>query len=258
MTVKAPASIRLVACYAGPVGSTRSCASSETDGQTAAFATTGLGPKEGVTVVVGFPTGAVPTPQPVIEERWSLAQAFSVTPGRLAMAGGVLVAVLLGLVWLFGVTGRDRWGGGAPETGAMVEAVPPEGIRPAQAGLLVDEVVNPVAIPATLVDLAVRGYLRIEEDPARDDWGKPDWRLVKLKAADNDLLDYERVLLDGLFVAHGRAEDAEAVWLSNLEESFTTIPGWSARGCTRTPCSGAGSPTIPTRCGNGGSTVGVP
>jgi Predicted membrane protein (DUF2207) len=222
VTVKAPAAIGQVACYAGPVNSTRSCASSESDGRTGTFATTGLGPWEGVTVVVGFPTGAVPTPRPVLEERWSLAQAFSVTPGTLAMAGGVLVAVLLVLGWLFGVVGRERrpGAGAASAVGAMVESVPPEGIRPAQAGLLVDEVVNPVAIPATLVDLAVRGYLRIEEDPANDDWENPDWRLVKLKAADKDLLDYERVLLDGLFVAHGRVEDAEAVWLSELEMDF--------------------------------------
>jgi Predicted membrane protein (DUF2207) len=54
----------------------------------------------------------------------------------------------------------------------VTEYVPPEGIRPAQAGLLMDEVVNPVAIPATVVDLAVRSYLRIEEDPTNDDWGK--------------------------------------------------------------------------------------
>jgi uncharacterized membrane protein YgcG len=221
VTVTAPAAIGRVACYAGPVGSTRSCASSEPDGPTAAFEATGLGSHEGVTVV-GFPTGVVPAPRPVLEERWSLVRAFSVTPDTLAMAGGVLVAVLLVLGWLFGVVGRDRRpdDGHGWLTGAMVEAVPPEQIRPAQAGLLVDEVVNPVAIPATLVDLAVRGYLRIEEDPANDDWEKPDWRLVKLKAADKDLLDYERLLLDGLFVAHGRAEDAEAVWLSELGQDF--------------------------------------
>src|SRR5215207_2166101 len=112
VTVTAPAPIGQVACYAGPVGSTRSCGSSETDGRTASFATTGLGPNEGLTVVVGFPTGVVPAPRPVLEERSSLmrrlARAFSVTPGRLGMAGGVLVVVLLGLGWQFGVAGRDR------------------------------------------------------------------------------------------------------------------------------------------------------
>jgi uncharacterized membrane protein YgcG len=217
VTVRAPAPISQVACYAGPAGSTRSCAPSEADGRTASFATTGLDPNEGLTVVVGFPTGAVPAPQPVLEERWSLAQAFSVTPVTLGMAGGVLLAVLLVLGWLFGITGRDRRPDDAPGpvAGAMVESVPPEGIRPAQAGLLVEEVVNPVAIPATVVDLAVRGYLRIEEDPAREDWAKPDWRLVKLKAADEDLLGYERVLLDGLFTSR-----RQAVWLSDLEKEF--------------------------------------
>ena len=88
VTVSAPAPVGQVACHVGPVGSTRSCASSETDGRTGAFAATGLEPNEGVTVVVRFPTGAVPAPGPVLEERWSLARAFSATPGTLTMAGG--------------------------------------------------------------------------------------------------------------------------------------------------------------------------
>jgi uncharacterized membrane protein YgcG len=83
----------------------------------------------------------------------------------------------------------------------------------------VDEVVRPVALTATLVDLAVRGYLRIEELPDRAEWTEPDWRLVKLKAPDEDLLGYERVLLDGLFHSR-RAEDGEVVRLSDLEEHF--------------------------------------
>jgi uncharacterized membrane protein YgcG len=218
VTVRAPAAIGQVACYAGPVGSTRSCRpSSQADGPTAAF-TTSLGPKEALTVVVGFATGVVPTPRPVLKERWSMTRAFSVTPGTLGMAGGVLVVVLLVLGWLLGILGRDRRPGESSASlgGAVTEYVPPEGIRPAQAGLLRDEVVNPVAIPATVVDLAVRGYLRIEEDPTNDDWGeKPDWRLVKLKAADNDLLEYERVLLEGLFGSRG-----DSVQLSNLEQQF--------------------------------------
>jgi Predicted membrane protein (DUF2207) len=79
-----------------------------------------------------------------------------------------------------------------------VEAVPPEGIRPAQAGLLVEKAVTPLAIAATVVDLAVRGYLRVGQAPG---WGsgKLDWRLVQLKGQDEGLLGYERVLLAGLF-----------------------------------------------------------
>ena len=64
-------------------------------------------PQEGLTVVMGFPTGVVPAPRPVLEERWSMTRAFSVTPGTLGMAGGILVVVLLVLGWLFGIVGRE-------------------------------------------------------------------------------------------------------------------------------------------------------
>jgi Predicted membrane protein (DUF2207) N-terminal domain/Predicted membrane protein (DUF2207) C-terminal domain len=220
--VSAPAAISRVACYAGPLGATTPCASGAADGRTASFAVTGLYPNEGVTVVVGFPAGAVPTPRPILDERWTMARAFSATPGTLAVAGGVLLVVLLVLGWLFGMAGRDRRPGGAsaPVAGAVVESAPPEGIRPAQAGLLVDEVVNPVAITATLVDLAVRGYLRIEDPAVRAEWMTPDWRLVKLKAADKDLLEYERMLLDGLFASRRLAQDLEVVRLADLKQRF--------------------------------------
>ncbi len=44
-----------------------------------------------------------------------------------------------------------------------VEFVPPDGLRPGQVGTLVDFEANPLDVTATIVDLAVRGYLVIEE-----------------------------------------------------------------------------------------------
>ena len=78
-----------------------------------------------------------------------------------------------------------------------MEPGPPEDLRPGQAGTLLDGVAHPRDITGTIVDLAVRGYLRI------DDVGKeasPDWLLVRLGKA-GGLLDYEQILLDGLFAA---------------------------------------------------------
>ena len=77
-----------------------------------------------------------------------------------------------------------------------MEPAPPEDLRPGQAGTLLDGVAHPRDITGTIVDLAMRGYLRI------DDVGKeasPDWRLVRLDKA-SGLLDYEQILLDGMFV----------------------------------------------------------
>jgi Predicted membrane protein (DUF2207) len=122
-----------------------------------------------------------------------------------------------------------------------VEYSPPEDIRPGQLGTLRDEVANPLDVTATIVDLAVRGYLRIEEIPKEGWFGKPDWRLVKLKESDGDLLVYERELFDGLFEdatietipevprpdgsAPGRPDEAqqvEQVLLSGLKQKFAT------------------------------------
>jgi hypothetical protein len=217
--VRAPAAIGQVACYAGPSGSGAQCGSSGADGSTASFATTQLGMYEGMTVAVRFPTGAVPTPRPILDERWSLARAFSATAGTLGVAGGVLLLVLLGLGWLLGAAGRDRRRGGAAAGTPVLEPAPPEGIRPGQAGLLVNEVVRPMDVVATLVDLGVRGYLRIEELNQRE-WMTPDWRLVKLKPEDDDLLDYERVLFKGLFRPRSYPDGLQAVRLSEFQQRF--------------------------------------
>jgi uncharacterized membrane protein YgcG len=77
----------------------------------------------------------------------------------------------------------------------------------------VDEVANPLDVTATIVDLAVGGFLRIEEIPKEGWFGKPDWKLIR-QHKDADLLGYERLLLEGLF------EDGDEVRLSNLKRKF--------------------------------------
>jgi hypothetical protein len=59
------------------------------------------------------------------------------------------------------------------------------------------------------VDLAVRGYLLVEEEE-----GRGDWTLRRLARPINDLLPYEQLLYDGLFA--GR----DAVKLSELGGTF--------------------------------------
>jgi hypothetical protein len=240
--VQAPGAIGEVACFAGPVGSTLPCARAAATGATAGFGPDRLEPGAVFTVVVGLPKGLVPEPAPILEERWSLDRAFSRSPltvgGALAVlaVGAVLVARL---VWQ---RGRDRrWVGsfvdatfGNPDDrdepiplggdhGVPMQLEPPDGLRPGQVGTLVDERANPVDVTATIVDLAVRGWLRIEEIPKEGWFGTPDWRLVRLRETtapaprrDGALLPYERELLDGLF--EGRA-DGE-VQLSDLRTAF--------------------------------------
>lgn len=71
----------------------------------------------------------------------------------------------------------------------------PGGLRPAQLGVVLVGRVLLSHIGATVVDLASRGFIRMET--AGDDG--TDWLLTGLDGEAEELLDYERTLLRGLF-----------------------------------------------------------
>ena len=234
VTVDAPTDITQVACYSGPFESRLPCTSADSSGATATFTQNSIPPNAALTVVVGFPKGVVPPPTPLLEERFNLATAFSVTPATAGIAGGFLLLVIGVFVFLMIRFGRDRRYRGSAvdqafgsESGAEervpvlhheetpVEFVPPDNLRPGQIGTLVDFSANPLDVTATIVDLAVRGYLVIEEVEGEGGFlHKPDWKLTKKKDADAELKDYERRLLDALF------QDRNEVKLSDLQYTF--------------------------------------
>lgn len=233
--VTTPSDITQVACFGGGSGSRLPCSEAGGAGRVASFSQGGLGSGEGVTVVVGFAKGAVPEPVPVLDERWSFSRAFSTTPATIGASLALLAAVLYGVVRLAWRTGRDRRYAGSPIDAAFatagqdeavrpsfgpfgaeetpVEFVPPDGLRAGQIGTLVDEAANTLDVTATIVDLAVRGHLRIDEIPKKGWFGKADWKLTKLKQG-ADLRPYERELFDGLFKA------GDEVKLSGLRNTF--------------------------------------
>jgi uncharacterized membrane protein len=98
---------------------------------------------------------------------------------------------------------------------APVEFAPPGDLRPGQVGTIIDEQANTLDVTATIVDLAVRGYLTIEEIPKEGWFGKPDWTLHRTDKADADLLTYESTLLSGLF------KDGNDPTLSSLRRTFS-------------------------------------
>jgi hypothetical protein len=231
--VSAPAAVTRAACFAGPSGSTGSCQQAGIANGVAHFTQAGLGPHEGLTVVVAIPKGVVAAPGPILRERWSLQQAFALTPVSGGVSGLLAILVILGAVVL--VRGRDRQysrsaapvvdGTPAPAEEAVplsghdepaMESAPPEDVHPGQAGTLLDGVANPRDVTGTIVDLAVRGYLRIEEVPESS---SRDWLLVRLDKADG-LLDYEQILLDGLFEGPAAAYRKTSTQLSELGPEF--------------------------------------
>ncbi len=227
--VSAPTAVTRAACFRGPPASTASCQQADITSGVARFSQTGLGPNESLTVVVAIPKGVVASPLPVLRQRWTLQQAFAVTPVSAGVSGGLLaVLTILGVVVL--VRGRDRRRSrsvarvvdGRPVQGdeavplfgrdePPAQSAPPADLRPGQAGTLLDGVASPRDVAATIVDLAVHGYLRIEDVLSVQ--ALQDWRLVRLDKA-GGLLDYEQVLMDGLFAG------AAATQLSELGDGF--------------------------------------
>jgi len=72
---------------------------------------------------------------------------------------------------------------------------PPEGLSPAEAGALIDDRIDPRDVAATLVDLAVRGYIHIQSTEPKK--GQPDYRLDLLKPSEEwgGLRAHERTIL---------------------------------------------------------------
>ena len=236
-TVESPAEIQRVTCFVGQEGSTEPCGRAEADGSTAGFeAGRPLEPFEGLTVVIALPKGAVPEPIPILEERWSAARAFSVTPATVSMTAAVAAvgAGLIGALWWR--SGRDRRYRGSPvdqvmgttsgedeaialgegDAEAPVEFAPPERLHPADMGLLLDERPRTLHVTATIVHLAVGGYLSIEEVEKRGLFGKADWILRKRREPGDELPRYEEVLMESLF---GKTDE---VRVSELRDTFAT------------------------------------
>ncbi len=221
------AMIRSVNCFTGPIGSTIGCTQYYTNHAhtQGVYAQQGMLPGEYLTVVAGLPAGTTGG-KALYERRHTLATAFSVNAVTGSVLAGLLVLLVGGVAALYLLRGRDARvvgkkaaeGDQAPVAGAEFE--PPDGVRPGQIGTLIDEQADVIDVTATIVDLAVRGYLLIEEeDRART--GRLDWTLRRLDRPQVDLLPYERILLDALLTApDGTGRDA--VKLSELGGTFAT------------------------------------
>lgn len=93
---------------------------------------------------------------------------------------------------------------------------PPVGLRPGQLGTLIDERADPRDITATIVDMAVRGYIRIDPVDQVIGHAPKDYRLVKMREADPGLIPYEMTLFTALF------DGRDAVALADLKTTFAS------------------------------------
>lgn len=228
-TVVPPTQFDQLDCAAGAPEAPDNCTlySGGTEGSvTPTFEQNGSRAGDVVVITLGFPAGQVAVNADV-RELWTLGKAFSVAPLPLSAALGLLLLGALGLWFAHRRTGRDVVA--AAEPVQVADFVPVaagqtefrvlEGVRPGAVGTLADERVDPIDITATILDLAVRGNLRITELPKDSAHAATDWTFARLDGA-TDLETYEHTLRDAIAPVQG-----EPVKLSNLRGSIGTVIG---------------------------------
>jgi len=197
--------------FTGVYGSTQHDATATIENATATFETTNHLPmRGGMTVDVYIPKGILQPPSTLTELLWFVGG------NPIVFLPLVTLAVMFPLWWY---KGRD------PDPGMSVAPMyePPKDISPAEAGTLLDDSIHPRDITSTVVDLAVRGYIKIEETVEKGlVFSHKDYVFHLLKPREQwgaDLAPHESVMLENVFA------NGTETRLSNLKNRFyTAIP----------------------------------
>jgi uncharacterized membrane protein YgcG len=178
------------------------------DPKTVRFVSPPLQAGEGITVEIAMPDTAVSRPSLASRIAWWLADNFiyGLVPAGLAGAFGI---------WF--LKGRDQPGRGS----VVVNYEPPEGLGPAEVGTLIDEKVDLRDISAVLIDLAVRGFISIQEVKSSGLLGSSvDYEIHRRRVPKpGELKKHEQTILDKVLGGKAKVE------LSDLQNKFyDTLP----------------------------------
>jgi hypothetical protein len=209
-------SVLWLSCLAGSPGTGKPCTTAQLmEVSRPTMRQRGLRPGDQMVGILGLSSTSGVAADADLQARWSLARSFTARGAPLEGALGLLALGLLAAAWLWWSRGRDS----RPEQGAFTSPLrdageghltfaPPSGIRPGQMGTLVDERADLVDIAATMIDLAVRRYLYVQELPTSG-YGLRDWVLHRRNEHGEDLRPYEREVLTALFGDRGQVRVSE-------------------------------------------------
>lgn len=189
-------------CFAGAYKSTeKSCSWAVREGGEVYFeASRVLQPNEGLTIVFGWPKGIIVAPKPL--PPWLV---FLIT-------WWPVIIPTLTFTFLFKKWWKDGKDPNLHKT-IIAQYEPPDNLLPAELMGVINQKIAPIDFSATIVDLAVRGYIKIKEIKAANIFQKTDYELIKLKGPEG-LADYEKEILSQIF------ESGDSVLISTLAGDF--------------------------------------
>jgi uncharacterized membrane protein len=187
-----------IKCFSGPAGSVKSCDSAKyvfTGGNLVGGANFTakdlLSVDQGLTFVVGIPSGIMHKPTfaevaiETLKDNWILL---------------VPILVFLYMFRLWWTKGRDPKGRGT----IIPEYDVPDNLSPAEVGTIIDEKCGQKEIVAEIINLAVKGYLKIKREEKEILFIKSaDYIFEKLKESDGLENQFEMELMNGIFKKGG-------------------------------------------------------
>lgn len=198
-----------LACYSGNAGSKNSCSlaqyTSSDDSALAGgaeFAESNLSPHQGLTIVTGIPIGVLQKPT------FAASLADIITDNLILLLPLLVFAIMFYLWW---IKGRDPQGRGT----VIPEFDVPDNLSPAEVGTIMDEKCGQKEIVAEIINLAVKGYIKIRREEKEVLFVKStDYVFTRFKLG-SDLDNGGIVIMNGLF--KGKGDTAK---LSELKNSF--------------------------------------
>ncbi len=193
-------------CYFGAWGSTQACNSTES---ALLYKISNLESYSGVTVDLDFQKGTIPPP--TREEIFFAA---------LKKWWGVIIPILV-FIFLYrhwSRHGRDPKGKGT----LITEFDAPDKLSPAEVGVVLDERAHNKDIWSSLIDLAIRGYIKITRLEKTGLLSTEDYLLERKKGIEGLQNEFEILLLESLFKRQTditSLKDLKKVFQKKLEEN---------------------------------------
>jgi len=213
-TVHVPRSIQSkylkTQCFAGYHNSTNVCTNVSMSGNasdsTIYFSQDALPAYSGLTLVVGIPKGIL------IETPFLQKVTYLLQDNWILFLPLLTLAILF---YLWYTRGRDPQG---RET-IIAQYDAPDNLTPAEVGTVIDENVQNKDISATLIDLAIRGYIKIHRLEKKF-LQSQDYELEKLKTFSNIQNTFEQKLLEKVFKSKLKIKfsDLKNIFYKDLDE----------------------------------------
>jgi uncharacterized membrane protein len=194
VNVKLPQAIKNVSstCFAGETGSNKVCQNRELIKNNKdliseiQFEQSDLQPNQGLTVVVGVPKGILQEPVFLENIKYTLFDNWVL----------LIPLLVFSFCFYFWYTrGRDPEGRGT----IIAQFDPPDNLSPAEVGTIYDNKMQGKDISAEIINLAIKGYLKIKQIEEKGFFKSANYDFIKLKESDNKLTEIQQNLMNHLF-----------------------------------------------------------